>query len=102
MWLHDRKTKPQELADPICLLHTKKIPEVVLPYVCKMAFQVYLSSQKKLCHCNAMQASIIATPFNQKSPGHTEVDVLQFHKHTDRHSHGPHNSMTDSVKLSNT
>ena len=47
------------------------------------------------------QANISDTPFDQKSPGHPEVDVLNCHRQTDRHTYGHGDSMTESAQLAN-
>ena len=41
------------------------------------------------------QANIRDTPFDQKSPGHPEVGVLNCHRQTDRHTDGHGDSMTE-------
>ena len=45
----------------------------------------------------SLQANISDKPFNQKSPGHPEVGVLNCHRQTDRHTDGHCNSMTESA-----
>ena len=43
------------------------------------------------------QANISDTPFDQKSPGHPEVGVLNCHRQTDRQTNGHRDSTTESA-----